>query len=125
MTCFSELLGKTITKIDGIDVAYRDKLIFHCNDGSVYCMYHSQDCCESVSVEDIIGDVDDILNTPILLAEEVTYDNEPNPDGNVGSDDDYCWTFYKLRTIRGDVTIRWLGESNGYYSTSVYFIKNK
>lgn len=122
MSDVSELIGKTLTKIEGIDDQYSDEIIFHCDDGTQYKMYHPQDCCESVSVEEVIGDCNDLIGTPIVVAEKVSYCNEAPPGEEMPEyAEDIEWTFYKFRTIKGDVTIRWLGESNGYYSTSVYF----
>jgi hypothetical protein len=114
----SELIGKTLTEIQN----NFDEIIFTTDNGDQYKMYHSQDCCESVGVEDIIGDLSDLIGSAILEAEEVT--SSENPEG-IKKDYQYSftWTFYKLGTIKGSVTIRWYGESNGYYSESVEFCK--
>lgn len=124
MTDFKELEGKILTEIENLG----DELIFHTKDKK-YSMHHSQDCCESVSIEEIHGDLDDLLNNPILRAEESTADeretHEIIKDKLLGieryEDGSNLWTFYKLSTIKGSVTIRWYGTSNGYYSVSVDF----
>lgn len=114
----TELIGKTIVKIEKNDYS----LVFYTQDGLIYKMYHDQDCCESVQLEDVWGDLNDLLDSPITMAEEVT-----NSDDKLEKIEEiyesFTWTFYKLATVKGYVTLRWLGESNGYYSESVSFVK--
>jgi hypothetical protein len=110
------LVGKVLTNIENKS----DEIIFHCSDGKKYMMYHSQDCCESVEVEDIIGDLEDLIGSPIIRATEDSSDK--NPEGVTKEyQDSFTWTFYNIATAKGHVTIRWYGESNGYYSESVDF----
>lgn len=116
---FEDLLGKMIVRITGCEKD-SEGILFECSDGTAYLMYHMQDCCESVWVEDICGDVDCLLNNPLTMARESTNTDDPLADR---SDDSFTWTFYHLATIRGYVTIRWYGTSNGYYSESVQILK--
>jgi hypothetical protein len=73
-----------------------------------------------------VGDLRDLLNSPITLAEESVSSGE-NPEGTIreNHDDSFTWTFYKFATIKGYVDIRFYGESNGYYSESVDFVQEK
>ena len=107
------LKGKTIESIDGLESG-SDNVYFMFTDGTKLHMYHQQDCCESVRVEDVIGDVNDLMYAPVVMAEEVTNSDDPPPDDQ--SHESYTWTFYKFATTAGYVTVRWLGSSNGYYS---------
>lgn len=116
-----ELQGRTVTEIKE-DHNGDGGLLFICEDGSKWLMQHFQDCCEHVYLEDTAGDIKDLIGYPIIEADE-----ESSHIGREG-DDSYCpesqtWTFYKIGTAKGSVTLRWYGTSNGYYSESVSFIQ--
>lgn len=117
---FNTLIGKTIEYIGKhFDSEHNiDRIMFLTKEEIVYEMYHDQDCCETVYLYDIIGDLTDLLNSPITMAEVVTNSDNP-PEGEYI--DSFTWTFYKLATVNGYVTLRWLGQSNGYYSEYVSF----
>ena len=115
----SELVGKTISGITADDF----EIIFTCDNGDKYKLYHEQDCCESVTIDDINGDLNNLVGAELLIAEEVTNANMDNPKDDGYWDESYTWTFYKFGTIKGYVDIKWYGESNGYYSESVDFSK--
>jgi hypothetical protein len=115
---FNVLVGKTLASIQ-VEDTDDDYIIFNTTDGSKYMMYHDQECCESVTIEDICGNLDNLIGSPILMAEERTeYGSEDHDDRWFESS---TFTFYEIATNKGSVTIRWFGESNGYYSESVDF----
>lgn len=116
---FSDLLAETIEAIDGLEVG-SDRVSFKTANGE-FVLFHQQDCCESVALNEIVGDMADLIGSPVVLAEEASNEAEaadppPNPDS-------FTWTFYRLGTAKGTVVLRWLGESNGYYSESVDFVR--
>jgi hypothetical protein len=129
---FSDLIGRTLYSC----VAQRgcdredEAIIFTLDDGQKFKLYHSQDCCESVRIDDICGELEDLVGSTILQAEENTNHNENTTEVRESEDaheeyqdESYTWTFYRIATMKGQVVIRWYGSSNGYYSESVSFGK--
>ena len=114
-----DMKGQVFTKVYVTDD--KSELVFE-NDEFVFMFYHESDCCEDVQVEDVVGDLNDLVGKPLDIVEVVHHDSEFNPpDVEPVSSDSFTWTFYKFATIKGWVDVRWLGESNGYYSESVHF----
>lgn len=130
---FSFLIGKTLTLAEpkslvmqsgGIDKMMRkdcaDPTAIHFQDSedNDYVLGHEQDCCETVTLEDMCGDLQDLIGAPILVAEHRTGDAEILYENKHGEGYDTCaeYNFYELGTIKGSVTIRYHGQSNGYYS---------
>jgi len=131
-TTFESLLGKVFTNVE-VDMDHSE-ITFIVSPTEVYKMCHVVDCCETVFIKDITGDITDLIGAPILLAEEATSNDMESLKtkfgdslvlhvlkgtmdlaNNAGS---FTWTFYKMATIKGYVDIQWYGESNGYYSES-------
>ncbi len=109
----AQMLGKTFVQVTGsVD---SDEMLFETANGERFMFAHQQDCCETVSINDIVGDLQDLCGEPLLISEEVKGATEPDEEHY----ESYTYTFYKFATRKGYVDVRWLGESNGYYSESV------
>lgn len=106
---FEDLLGKTITGVvfNGGEITFKFG-------GTHYVMHHVLDGLEEVKLSDISGDVYSLIGNPLLKAEKVS-------EEGVMYGGTFTWTFFKFATIKGDITICWYGESNGYYSEDVDF----
>ena len=108
----TDLINKIFTSVE----QKGDAIVFS-NAEEEYSLEHDQYCCENVFIEDLCGDLKDLENVPIFMAEESSEDIEPS-DPNFSSE--YCgYTFYRFWTMKGSVVIRWQGSSNGYYGISV------
>lgn len=107
-----ELQGATLIRAVAVG---DDEIVMVTSDGLEVTFYHAQDCCESVTIEDVNGDWQDLIGTPLLVAEVRT----DQPDTLNSNYDSVTYTFYTFRTIKGSVDVRWCGASNGYYSEAV------
>jgi hypothetical protein len=113
---FSDLIGKTLKDV----VSSSNEINFYTECGLHYRMFHEQDCCEHVYIDNIEGSLEYLIGRPIYSASE---DSDRGPCEEWG--DSVTWTFYRLRTDREFVHITWRGSSNGYYSEGVSFYRMK
>lgn len=116
-TALTAMVGQTVKDITGLEKDSGEVRIFT-EEGNEYLFFHSQDCCESVALEDFELSAVSLDGGVIISAEEIQ---------GSGPEDHVCyesctWTFYKVETTKGGLWMRWLGESNGYYSESVDFV---
>ena len=104
-----EIKGMTITA-----VVYKEtdeSLLIHLNT-HVLEMLHHQDCCETVYLADVVGSFEDLIGYPLLeVSESIVYTNSADLSSTA--------TYYNFNTVKASVQLRWVGESNGYYSETV------
>jgi hypothetical protein len=114
----AKMIGNTFSSVIGSKGD--EQMRFSDETGAGFLFYHSQDCCENVDIEDVVGDLTDLIGSPITRAEVRTKDqDDPPEDAKDHGYESATWTFYEFATVKGSVTVRWLGRSNGYYSESV------
>ena len=104
-----QLTGMAITAV--VYKETNESLLIHLNT-HVLEMLHHQDCCETVYLADVVGSFEDLIGYPLLEVSESIVDI---------ASEDYSSTasYYNFRTVKASVQLRWVGESNGYYSEAV------
>lgn len=112
----NSLVGKKISSISGLEKG-SDEVFINTECGDGFVLFHAQDCCECVDLDDFETTSNSLLGGEVLLFEERT------SCGDEDYGDTFTWTFYELKTTKGDLSMKWYGTSNGYYSESVYFAK--
>ncbi|WP_417737245.1 hypothetical protein [Rosistilla oblonga] len=80
--------------------------------GKVIKIFHDQDCCETVAIEDAEGEWHKLFGKVLVEASR----DEKQSECDYGSKTE---TTLKFRVDGATVISRWIGESNGYYSESV------
>ena len=112
----NRMVGETIESVSGN--RQDDEFVVRTTSGLVFTFYHNQDCCEEVYLEEIIGDIDDLVGHTVVMAEE-TSNNDLISGSSCSQSESFTWTYYRMATERGLVVLRFYGSSNGYYSESV------
>ena len=112
----NRMVGETIKSVSGN--RHDEEFVVRTASGLVFKFYHNQDCCEDVYLEEIIGDIDDLIGHTVVMAEE-TCSNDEVVGVSCYQGESFTWTYYRMATERGLVVLRFFGSSNGYYSESV------
>ena len=106
---FEQIQGMAITAVVYKEV--NESLLIHLNT-HVLEMIHHQDCCETVYLADVVGSFEDLIGYPLLEVSEPIVDIATADYSSTAS-------YYNFKTIKASVQLRWVGESNGYYSETV------
>ncbi len=109
----AQMLGKTFVKVVGSVDGH--EILFETAQGEQFLFAHRQDCCETVRINDITGDLEDLVGEPLLISEEVKGATEPDGEHY----ESYSYTFYKFATRKGYVDVRWLVEGIRCYPERV------
>lgn len=110
---YDKLIGEVFTDVSG---KRQDEEFILTNDNFYVAIYVPDDCCNQGWLEDVDGDIKDLLESPITMFEEVgSRERDIGYDSENHYQDSCTWTYYKIGSEKGSVTLRFVGTSNGYY----------
>jgi hypothetical protein len=93
-------IGRTLTSITCEPGG--KEMFFKFDDGHDYKMYHPQFLCETVFLHGFVGDLNNLIGTPIISAEKMDTDD-------IHREDSVHPVFsYRLRTAMGAVDFNWV-----------------
>ena len=119
---FDQVIGITLSEVRQAEKGSSAIMLLSAC-GRAFSMHHNDLCSEEVSLDDVEGDISDIVGSPITLAEKTTSPDTPEDAQDRLMQLSQTWTFYRIGTAKGLVVLRWFGESNGYYSEEVDFVE--
>jgi hypothetical protein len=113
-------LHAQVLAVEGMREGSREVRIL--TDKGTIRLTHEQECCEQVLLRDLTGDPED-LEEGIIVVFECRVG--PLKTGDVGkrplrSHQAPNYTFYEIRTTKGDVTMRWGENEISSYGTQVH-----
>ncbi len=116
------LRGRTIDKVIGLEKDSEVvEIITAC--GKVFKFFHDQDCCEEVKLVDFDLNPDELVGAYVTSAYLSTSSDQSGKEIKPSEDSEsWTWSFYRIVTDKGTLSMRWLGESNGWYSESVELV---
>lgn len=101
---------------------FSDELVLYFTDDSCGTFFHSQECCESVSITSTeleISKLDECLGKVLTsYCEDIDYNTTQDISWHI---DPFTNTTQIFNFEGVELKIKWVGESNGYYSESVDF----
>ena len=110
-----DLEGDTILRVTGLYKESSEVLFFF--EAGVLRMMHPGVCCSEGLLEDFEGNAEDFIGRPLT---KIEVSSNPASEKNNGNKE-YDWTFYKLRSDKGYLDLRWLGNTGrtGMYSSAI------
>lgn len=109
MRNLEQMIGKVFVSVTYDD----DEVRFTEADGSSFRLYHYQDCCESVEITGVSGNLDNLVGSPIISA---TCEDGVNPEAEDYEPESSTYEVWCFKTGKGTVKVATYGTSNGYYS---------